>query len=242
MITHTRSRGRTFARALIIAWMASLAVAGGASLVEASTATGAGSAPGTTAPAASGTSAATHYKLRVTGRQNLLSGSKDPVTGSIEPGQKGRTVLIQAKGSRGGWKVVARAHTGGKGRFAASWRPKGLGHYEVRARLLGTSAGHKANGGVTVYRTSYVSWYGPGFYGHRTACGGTLGPGTLGVANKTLPCGTKVTLHYHRSTVTVPVIDRGPYVAGREYDLTGATKSRLHFGSTGTLWSSPHRH
>jgi rare lipoprotein A (peptidoglycan hydrolase) len=39
--------------------------------------------------------------------------------------------------------------------------------------------------------------------------------------------------------VTVPVIDRGPYVAGRDYDLTGATRARLHFtGGVGTLLSS----
>ena len=49
----------------------------------------------------------------------------------------------------------------------------------------------------------------------------------------------RVALYYHGHTVTAPVIDRGPYVAGREYDLTGATKARLHFGSTGTVWSSP---
>ena len=49
-------------------------------------------------------------------------------------------------------------------------------------------------------------------------------PGTMGVANKTLPCGTKVKLRYHGRTVTVPVIDRGPYVAGRDYDLTEAAK------------------
>jgi rare lipoprotein A (peptidoglycan hydrolase) len=38
--------------------------------------------------------------------------------------------------------------------------------------------------------------------------------------------------------VTVPVVDRGPYVAGREWDLTGATKARLRFPSTGTVWST----
>ena len=65
-----------------------------------------------------------------------------------------------------------------------------------------------------------ASYYGPGLYGNGVACGGTLLPGTLGVANKTLPCGTMVRLRYHGRSVTVPVIDRGPYVAGRDYDLT----------------------
>jgi rare lipoprotein A len=38
--------------------------------------------------------------------------------------------------------------------------------------------------------------------------------------------------------VRVEVIDRGPFAAGREFDLTGATKNRLNFGSTGTILSS----
>ena len=63
-------------------------------------------------------------------------------------------------------------------------------------------------------------------------------PGTLGVANKTLPCGTRVKLRYHGHTVTVPVIDRGPYVAGRDFDLTEATRDRLHFPGVGTVLAS----
>jgi rare lipoprotein A len=101
-------------------------------------------------------------------------------------------------------------------------------------------SGHprKSVGRLNVFRRVFVSWYGPGFYGGRTACGGTLGYATLGVAHKTLPCGTKVTLRYRGRSVRVPVIDRGPYVGGREYDLTGATKRALGFGSTGTVLST----
>ncbi len=64
---------------------------------------------------------------------------------------------------------------------------------------------------------------------------------TLGVANKTLPCGTLVTLRYGDRSIRVPVIDRGPYVAGREFDLTEATKDRLGFGGTGNVWSTAER-
>ena len=56
------------------------------------------------------------------------------------------------------------------------------------------------------------------------------------MAHKSLPCGTKVTIRYHGRSVTVPVIDRGPYAGNREWDLTAATKSRIGFGSTGTVW------
>ncbi len=69
-----------------------------------------------------------------------------------------------------------------------------------------------------------ASWYGPGFYGNRTACGQVYTPEIIGVAHKTLPCGTLLTLTYGSRVLTVPVIDRGPYVAGRTLDLSYATK------------------
>ena len=87
---------------------------------------------------------------------------------------------------------------------------------------------------VNVYRLAGASWYGPG---GSLACGGTLTAGTLGVAHKTLPCGTMVRLHLGTRTVRVPVIDRGPYVAGRDFDLTPATKRALGFGDIGEVWS-----
>ena len=59
-------------------------------------------------------------------------------------------------------------------------------------------------------------WYGPGFYGSGTACGQKYSKTILGVAHKTLPCGTRVTLRNPKNgrSITVKVIDRGPYVAG----------------------------
>jgi rare lipoprotein A (peptidoglycan hydrolase) len=68
-----------------------------------------------------------------------------------------------------------------------------------------------------------ASWYGPGFYGNRTACGQTYTPEIIGVAHRTLRCGTLVVLEYRGRTMTVPVIDRGPYIAGRTLDLSYAT-------------------
>jgi len=73
---------------------------------------------------------------------------------------------------------------------------------------------------VIAYRKAFASWYGPGLYGNRTACGQTLTSSTLGVAHKTMPCGTKLHLRHRGRSVTVRVIDRGPYAAGREFDLT----------------------
>ena len=53
--------------------------------------------------------------------------------------------------------------------------------------------------------------------------------GQIGVAHKTLPCGSMVQLSYRGRKVTVPVIDRGPYSGSREFDLTEATKNRLGY-------------
>jgi rare lipoprotein A (peptidoglycan hydrolase) len=69
-----------------------------------------------------------------------------------------------------------------------------------------------------------ASWYGPGFYGNRTACGQVYTPEIIGVAHRTLPCGTLVTIEFRGRAMTVPVIDRGPYIAGRTLDLSNATK------------------
>lgn len=75
-------------------------------------------------------------------------------------------------------------------------------------------------------------------YGLGLACGGVLGRDQLGVAHKTAPCGTLITFTYAGRSLTVPVIDRGPYVAGREWDLTGATAAALAFPGLGPIqWS-----
>jgi hypothetical protein len=72
-------------------------------------------------------------------------------------------------------------------------------------------------------------------YGDGLACGGVLGRDQLGVAHKTAPCGTLVTFTYAGRSLTVPVIDRGPYVVGREWDLTGATAEALGFPGLGEI-------
>ena len=80
-----------------------------------------------------------------------------------------------------------------------------------------------------------ASWYGPGFYGNKTACGQIYSPQLFGVAHLTLPCGTQLTLVYGERAVMVPVIDRGPYIAGRAIDLSNATKLALGCADLCTL-------
>lgn len=83
-----------------------------------------------------------------------------------------------------------------------------------------------------------VSWYGPGFYGKRTACGLAMTTTLLGVAHRTLPCGTKVTFKNPANgrVMTAPVVDRGPYVSGRQWDLTGGLCQRLDHCQTGAVY------
>jgi rare lipoprotein A (peptidoglycan hydrolase) len=72
-----------------------------------------------------------------------------------------------------------------------------------------------------------ATWYGPGFFGRRTACGQILRRSTQGVAHKRLPCGTQVTIFHRGRLATVPVIDRGPYSGRAVWDLTQATARDL---------------
>jgi rare lipoprotein A len=84
-----------------------------------------------------------------------------------------------------------------------------------------------------------ATWYGPGLYGHRTACGQRLGRTIKGVAHRSLPCGTQVTLYYRGRFTTAPVVDRGPHARGVTWDLTAATARSLGFRHTGKIRSIP---
>lgn len=80
-----------------------------------------------------------------------------------------------------------------------------------------------------------ATWYGPGFYGHRTACGQTLSPRTIGVAHRDLPCGTAVKFLYHGHALITRVIDRGPYSRGNDWDLTNGARQVLHFDGSARI-------
>jgi rare lipoprotein A (peptidoglycan hydrolase) len=117
------------------------------------------------------------------------------------------------------------------------------------ALMAGAATGAKASTGgasstasapgadlaFSAFRYAGASWYGPGLWGNKTACGATLRPGTLGVAHKTLPCGTAVKFVYHGRALVTRVIDRGPYVKGRAFDLTQAASEALDFEGVGRL-------
>jgi rare lipoprotein A len=100
------------------------------------------------------------------------------------------------------------------------------------------STSTSSTGGVVFsspMRTAGATWYGPGLYGNGTACGQTLRPGTIGVAHRTLPCGTTIKLSYHGHSLVTKVIDRGPYTPGNDFDLTNGARLALGFEGVGQV-------
>lgn len=160
------------------------------------------------------------------------------VAGALLPRRAGRRVTIEGRSDRG-WRTLAAARTGADGHFRARVAPRGVGTTRLRVRFGGdavNAATTAAAGALAGLRAALASWYSA--YGGPLACGGTLRYDQPGVAHRTLPCGTVVTIRYRGRTVTAPVIDRGPYVGGREFDLTGATARALRFGGVGTIYVS----
>jgi rare lipoprotein A len=170
-------------------------------------------------------------------KHNLMIGDGVRLYGTVNP-RGGRRLKILV---RGPVRDQIRTTSGRGGAFSVRFRAPRPGVYRFRAFASGNGRVRSSASPIrraTAFRTAYASYYGPGLYGGALACGGSLQPGTMGVAHKTLPCGTKVTLRYEGRNLRVAVIDRGPYVGGRDYDLTEATKERLGFPSTGALLSS----
>ncbi len=167
---------------------------------------------------------------------NVSAGRRAWVRGALRA--QGGTVRLQRRTGSGRWTTIAHDRTDSGGRYRLRYRTRRPGSHVVRVRFSG-DAGHRPAvrrvGRLNAFRLASASWYGPGLYGNPTACGGTLTASVLGVAHRSLPCGTRLTLRKGKRVVRVRVIDRGPFVAGRELDLSAAVKRRLGFGSTGTV-------
>ncbi|HET9104361.1 MAG TPA: septal ring lytic transglycosylase RlpA family protein [Solirubrobacteraceae bacterium] len=161
-------------------------------------------------------------------------------TGTAPTGSGVQTVEIERLGHQTHWRwqPTVQATINADGSFDAVWRTNHIGRFLIRAVLGGTAASAAQADtaptvATTIYRPSVATLYGPGFYGRRTACGRRLTRSMIGVANRTLPCGSTVAIDYHGRTLQVPVIDRGPYANHADWDLTMATARAI--GITGTV-------
>jgi rare lipoprotein A len=175
-----------------------------------------------------------------------LVGGTVTVHGTVAGTRPGDAVTVQRLDPAAGWTTVATATVAADGSYDATWKAAHAEKTTLRAvpagqattatRAAGTAAPAPTEGrALTLYRRAKVTWYGPGFYGHRTACGLRMSRSLLGVAHKTLPCGTLVDLYNDGATVTVPVVDRGPFRKGTSYDLTAATARALGVVATTTI-------
>ncbi len=200
------------------------------------------------------------------------SGTQDhPLTvhGVAPAGDDGATIYIEATKPGGViWSQVATAVVGSSGAFSTQWTPTTSAQVALRAVLApaggttGTTTTGGSSGGsglgsaasasstalvtapltIPIFRAAVATIYGPGFWGHHTACGQRLTRATLGVASRTLRCGTRVAVFYKGRELTVPVIDRGPFANGASWDLTMATARALGVKETvtiGTLSPAP---
>lgn len=177
-------------------------------------------------------------RIKVSRRKlHVRVGRPTAVRGRVLPRARGGVVRLQVR-RPGHWATIDHGRTRARGRYVLRDRRGAAMSAPLRVVAAGgdgLARGVRRVGRLNVYRFAQASWYGPGLYGNHLGCGGTLSAGTLGVANKSLPCGTKVTLRHGHRSVRVRVIDRGPYVAGREYDLTSATADRLGFHGHGAI-------
>ena len=198
-------------------------------------------APVATAPIAAATiaSAAGSNGVTLSARSGAIVKTIERFRGTVAGGA-GKTVAVQILSAAGAWTTVAQAPTAADGSFVARWRTAHIGRYEARALVASGGSAASVGGAppvltVTVHHPATATWYGPGFYGKTTACGITLTHQTLGVAHRNLPCGTQVSILYNGHSVVVPVIDRGPFANGADWDLTGATAQALGITVTSTI-------
>lgn len=162
------------------------------------------------------------------------TGSTVVVRGLLRPGRRGAEVRLVAR-SRGRWHTLAVGRTRRNGRFGIRYRVSGTGQTAIRVAFDGSRrarAVSAAAGKIIGLAPTIASWY---YDAGSTACGFHA---TYGVANKTLPCGTKVTLSYGGRTVVATVDDRGPYVYGRSFDLNQNTARVLGMWGVGRVFAS----
>jgi rare lipoprotein A len=162
---------------------------------------------------------------------SVPEGDTTIATGTLAVSDAGQPVALEIETRTAVWDAVATSTVGADGSFSISWKATVVGIFTMRvvsgAVASATASVSSPEAPLTITSSVIATWYGPGLYGHHTACGETLTRHILGLASRSLPCGTPVTLFYNGESLTVPVIDRGPYANGATFDLTSATAQAL---------------
>jgi hypothetical protein len=166
----------------------------------------------------------------------VVDGQKTIASGMLSSADAGEPVSLELESAAGVWEVVATKLVAANGSFAISWRASVVGQFTARV-VTGALASSIVSVStpetpLLVVKSVLATWYGPGLYGNHTACGEKLTKHILGLADRKLPCGTPVTVFYEGHSITVPVIDRGPYSNGATFDLTSATAEALGITET----------
>jgi rare lipoprotein A len=154
--------------------------------------------------------------------------------GTLLPGTSGRRVRLITHAGHS-WRTLATGRTGRRGGFTLRYRVSATGTRWLRVGFGGDSSNRGISaqaGNVTGMVYTVASWY---YDAGQTACGFHAG---YGVASKSLPCGTRVTFSYGGRSVVAVVDDRGPYVAGRTYDLNQNTAATLGVHGVQTVLAS----
>jgi rare lipoprotein A len=170
------------------------------------------------------------------------------VTGRFDATLVGRAVRLQRKTPANRWVTVATSRIRKAGAFSVSWRTRAARSHDLRLQMLASSrSGHTAVSAanrsakastplrVAVVGETRATWFGPGFYGGKTACGLRLTTAVEGVAHRTLPCGTQVEVRLGGQTAVLPVIDRGPFANRADFDLTKNVADRIGLTGVSTI-------
>lgn len=214
---------------------------------------------GTTATTTPAPTAAAAPVLNVTGTTSVVNGNVSLVTTKV--GQTGSMLKISGTagtaanrlvaieyhyGAAVKWNLASLVTTTKNGAFSKRWQPATVGNLKLRAVMLpaGVTAVAAAYSKVTslqgtATQTLPVTIFQPVVASYETnfgaldSCGTRLSSTTIGIASPTLKCGTKVTIYYNGKQMTVPVVDHGPYVTGRSYDLTYAVAKDIGMYNAG---------
>jgi hypothetical protein len=147
-------------------------------------------------------------------------------SGEVSPRGRRRDVTEQTESrerrserAKAGARVQAKSEDGQRARRAKAVKRRSRDKKPGQRERRGGSDG----GAAAWHIAPHVTWYGSDFFGNRTACGQRYSRKIIGVAHKTLPCGTLVQFRWRGITATAPVIDRGPYgPPGYVFDFSAA--------------------